>query len=482
MLPDSLNINITAVLPEILLTGLAISVLIFDFFLPKEKKQILGYIGIIGLFALLPVVWTTQNAVPAFGETVISDTLSSFFDTIFIIAGILTLIISIDYSKKGTIHKGEYYFITLIAILGMMVMASSNDLLTLYVGLELMTISFYVLVAYRRNETRSVEGALKYFVLGGLSSGIILYGITFAYGVGGTTNLQGISNQVAHIDVHDPFLLLAIVFITVGLSFKIALFPFHLWAPDAYQGAPPPITALLSVGSKAAAFSILFRIFIIAFHGLHPQWSKLLWPLSAATMVFGSVVAISQKNIIRMMAYSSIAHAGMIMIGFLVNSRAGMAGVLYYLLVYTFMNMGVFAVVTLLAKDNGRGENIEDYQGLASRQPLLAFFLALFLLALIGVPPTGGFTAKFFIFAAAIEAGYYGIAIIGVVATAVALFFYTRIIFYMYMKEPQGSDDTVKPGNATWIVLFIAGTGIAILGLYPSPFMRFLEKTIQIYF
>ena len=199
-------------------------------------------------------------------------------------------------------------------------------------------------------------------------------------------------------------------------------------------------------------------------------------------MIFGSVVAISQKNIIRMMAYSSIAHAGMIMIGLLVNSRAGMTGMLYYLLVYTFMNMGVFAVVTILAKDNGRGENIEDYQGLASRQPLLAFFLALFLLALIGVPPTGGFTAKFFIFAAAIEAGYYGIAIIGVVATAVALFFYTRIIFYMYMKEPQGSDDTVTPGNATRIALFIAGTGIAILGLYPSPFIRFLEKAIQIYF
>jgi NADH-quinone oxidoreductase subunit N len=342
---DSLNINFSAILPEIFLTAVALVVLIFDFFLPKQRKAILGYLSIAGLVILLPIVILSAGTRPAFGDMVVADHFAVFFKIIFILAAIFTILISIEYLKRVKIDSGEYYYIILFATVGMMVMASSNDLLNFYVGLELMALSFYILVAMRVNETRSVEGALKYFVLGALSSGILLYGISFTYGTSGTTNLMEISRQAGNVSAGNSFLLLALALIAVGFSFKVALFPFHIWAPDAYEGAPTPVTALLSVGSKAAAFAVFLRVFVVAFPEFQPQWAKLLWILSAATMVFGSVVAIAQKNIIRMLAYSSIAHAGVILIGLLVFNQNGLSGVLYYLLVYTFMNMGAFTVV-----------------------------------------------------------------------------------------------------------------------------------------
>lgn len=476
---ETLNINFNAVMPQILLTGLALTVLVLDFFLRKKNKVILGYLSVAGLLVLLPAVVNSIDSAPSFGGTVISDRFSAFFSIIFIIAAILTTLISMDYVKKKNIDSGEYYYIVLFATLGMMVMASSNDLLNVYVGLELMALSFYVLVALGSKQIRSLEGALKYFVLGALSSGILLYGISFAYGFGGTTNLPEIAQQAIRGSSSHPFLLLAIGLIAAGFAFKVALFPFHLWTPDVYEGAPVPITALLSVGSKAAAFAVFLRIFIVALPEFQPEWSKLLWLLSAATMLFGTVVAIAQNNIIRMMAYSSIAHAGIILIGMLVSNQTGVSGMLYYLLVYTFMNIGVFAVVTLVVKSDGKGENISDYRGLGTQQPLLAFFMALYLLALAGVPPTAGFTAKFFILASAIEAKYYWLATIGVMATAVALFFYAKVIFYMYMREPDGSLEMTGPGLVGKTVLLIAAAGTVIPGIYPEPFMEMAVKAVK---
>jgi NADH-quinone oxidoreductase subunit N len=287
------------------------------------------------------------------------------------------------------------------------------------------------------------------------------------------------AQMAASASAPNPFLLLAMALIAIGFSFKIALFPFHIWAPDAYEGAPTPITALLSVGSKAAAFAVFLRVFMVAFPAYQPQWSKLLWILSAATMIFGSVVAISQKNIIRMLAYSSIAHAGLIIVGLLVYNQTGISGILFYLLVYTFMNMGAFAVVTLLAKSNGSGEHISDYKGLAARHPVLAFSMTIFLLSLAGVPPTGGFVAKFIILAAAIDAHYYWLAVIGVIAAAIALFFYAKIIFYMYMKESSADDEIQKTGLAYRLVFFISATGTLLLGLYPAPFIEMGVNAIK---
>lgn len=469
---SSLNINFSAVLPEIFLTAVALVVLCLDLILPKQHKSILGYLSILGLVLLLPIVVLSAGTSASFGGMVIADHFAAFFNIIFILAGIFTLMISMDYLKRIKSDSGEYYYIILFATVGMMVMASSNDLLNFYVGLELMALSFYILVALRIHERRSAEGALKYFILGALSSGILLYGISFAYGSSGTTNLLEISRQTGNISSRDSFLLLALALIVVGFSFKVALFPFHIWAPDAYEGAPTPVTALLSVGSKAAAFAVFIRVFIVAFPAFQPQWSKLLWILSAATMVFGSVVAIAQKNMVRMLAYSSIAHAGVILIGLLVFNQSGVSGVLYYLLVYTFMNMGAFTVVTLCVSPNQKGEMIKDYKGLASHHPVVAFSLALFLLSLAGVPPTGGFIAKFIIFAAAIDAHYYWLAAIGVLSSGIALFFYAKVIFYMYMQESENGMEVPSVGLAYKLVFLLSAVGTIVLGVYPSPFLE----------
>lgn len=479
MVYESINISFSAVMPEIVLTGIAIIVLAADFFLRRQNKHLLGYLSIAGLIILLPVAVSSIDAAPSFGDTVTADAFAAFFKILFIIAGILTIALSMDYFKADPNQRGEYYYTVLFAILGMMVMASANDLLNFYVGLELMALSFYILVALGFNQDRSVEGALKYFVLGALSSGILLYGISFAFGFGGSTNLTEIARQAVHASDGNHFLYLAIILIMVGFAFKVALFPFHIWAPDAYQGAPPPIAALLSVGSKAAAMAVFLRIFLIAFPEFQLQWSKIMWLLSAGTMIFGSIVAISQKNIIRMIAYSSIAHAGIIIIGLMVGHQPGISSILYYLLVYTFMNLGVFTVITLLVSHDPKGEDIAGYKGLAARNPGTALFMALYLLALAGVPPTGGFTAKFFILAAAIDAGYYALAAIGVIATAIALFFYAKVIYFMYMKEPATVLINPKPGANTRLVLMVTAVGTVLPGVYPAPFMEMAVKAVE---
>ena len=471
----SLNISFTSIMPQILLTGLALLVLVLDLFI-RGEKSILGYVSIIGLIVILLVSAKTIETAPSFGGMVMADGFAAYFNVIFIISAIFTILISMDYLKKMNIRRGEYYHIILFATVGMMVMASANDLVSLYVGLELMAMSFYILVAYNIASSRSVEGGLKYFVLGALSSGILLYGISFTYGASGSTNLVEIARQLGSFQ--NPFLVLGIVLITVGFGFKVAAFPFHVWTPDVYEGAPTPVTALLSIGSKAASFAGFLRVFIVTFPAFHAQWAEILWMLSAATMIFGSVVAIAQKNIVRMLAYSSIAHAGIIMIGLLVYNELGVASVIYYLLVYVFMNMGAFAIVTLFRNDR-IGENISDYRGLAATRPVLSFLMALFLLSLAGIPPTGGFVAKFFVFSAAIDARYYWLAAIGVVSTAISLFFYAKVIFYMYMKEPENENALPEPGVLYNVVLFLTAFGTVFLGIYPTPFIDLAIKAVK---
>ncbi|MBI5561609.1 MAG: NADH-quinone oxidoreductase subunit N [Deltaproteobacteria bacterium] len=480
---QGLNINLEAVLPVILTAMLALLVMALDFFVKKDNKAVLGYLSLIGLIIILPIAAVTVSPTAAFGAMVIADGYSAFFNAVFLIAAIFAVVLSLDYMKKIDSERGEYYYIMLFAVIGMMVMASANDLINLYVGLELMSMSFYVLVAMRRG-SRGAEGALKYFILGAFSSGILLYGITYAYGFTGTTNLAEIARMGANLSSPNHYLLIAIIMLGAGFAFKIAAFPFHLWSPDAYEGAPTPVTALLSVGSKAAAFAFFLRFFAVSFEAFHPYWVTFLWALSAATMLFGAMVAIQQRNIVRMLAYSSIAHAGIILIGVVVKSGNAAAGIMYYLLVYAFMNTGAFAVVALLARGNGTGEAIADYRGLAARRPVLAFVMALFLLSLAGIPPTGGFTAKFFLLASAIEARYYWLAAIGVISTAISLFFYVKVIFYMYMKEPPEADPSApvaaEPSALSYnIILLITALSTVALGIYPTPFMDMAIKAVK---
>lgn len=472
---QSLHISMGAALPVVLMTILALVLLVIDLFLKRENKGALAIVTIIGLILILPVSAMTIDPAPSFGGMVISDAYAAFFNIVFIIAAIFAVVISNDFMRKIASERGEYYYIIIFATIGMMVMASANDLVNLYVGLELMSLSFYILVAMRRS-ARGAEGALKYFILGAFSSGILLYGITFTYGFAGTTNLTEIARMGMSLSTVSPYMLLAIIMLGVGFAFKIAAFPFHMWSPDAYEGAPTPVTALLSVGSKAAAFAFFLRFFGGAFHEFHLHWTGLFWGISAVTMIVGAMAAITQKSIVRMLAYSSIAHAGVILIGVVVMSASATAGIMFYLFVYAFMNMGAFTVVALLAKGDGKGEAISDYKGLAARRPVIAFVMALFMLSLAGIPPTGGFTAKFFILASAIEGKYYWLAAIGVISTAISLFFYAKVIFFMYMKEPDEIDDMalVAPAPSAFaynVIIFITAVSIVMLGVCPTPVM-----------
>jgi len=478
-MPGILNIDFCTIMPEIFITALALAILVIDLFLGRRNRDVLGYLSIIGLLVLVPVTLMSVGTTASFGGTVISDAFSAFFTVVFIIAALITLLISTDYLRRMKVNRGEYYYMVLFATLGMMVMAKSNDLVNFYVGLELMALSFYILVAFRTGNSRSVEGALKYFILGALSSGVMLYGISFVYGFAGTTNLAGIAGRHSAGPGGGALLVLGVALVVAGFSFKLALFPFHVWAPDTYEGAPTPITAFLSVGSKAAAFAVFLRVFAVAFPAFHPEWSRLLWILAALTMVYGSVTAISQKNIIRMLAYSSIAHAGIVLMGLLSYNSTGMSSILYYMLVYAFMNMGAFAVVALFVRSDGSGERIDDYRGLYSRRPALAALMTLFLLSLAGVPPTGGFAAKFFVLASAVEAGYYWLAAIGVIATAIALYFYLKVVFYMYMREPDAELDLPRTSIPYKVVLFVTAAGTVILGIYPGPFIELAAAAVK---
>ncbi|MBI5236781.1 MAG: NADH-quinone oxidoreductase subunit N [Deltaproteobacteria bacterium] len=474
----SLNINIYSLLPLLMVVGLALFVLVLDFFIPRGGKRALGYVSALGLVCILPFVPMFIETVPSYAGFVIADTYSAFFNVVFLVSSAFAIFISIDYLRRLGSESGEYYYIMLFATAGMMIMASANDLIGLYVGLELMSMSFYILVALRPG--KGAEGALKYFVLGAMSSGILLYGISFAYGFSGTTNVNEMAAIVYRLPDNNTYLYLALALIGAGFAFKIAAFPFHVWSPDAYEGAPTPVTALLSVGSKAAAFAVFLRVFAVALPAFHGQWSDMLWVISAATMIFGSVVAIPQKNIIRMLAYSSIAHAGVILMGIVVNSSAGASAVLYYSLVYAFMNVGAFTVAALASRGDG-GEQLTDLRGLASRRPWLAFFMALFMVSLAGIPPTAGFMAKFFVLASAVHAGYYWLAVIAVISTAIALFFYARVIFYMYMRDYEGAE---LPERSLFtcvtygVVLILTAVGTLALGVYPSAILDIAVRAV----
>lgn len=475
-----LNINYYAVAPELVLIGFAFLVMILDLLRKGRDKAVLGYVTAFGLLVSIPVSYFTNEPV-SFSGMVAADSFSAFFNIVFCVAAFLTTLISMDYMKKAKADRGEYYYITLFAVIGMMLMASANDFVNLYAGLELMALSFYVLVAFKINDNKSVEGALKYFVLGALSSGILLYGISFLYGYAGSTNFAEIARAVNAGSSQNMFLILGVCLTVAGFAFKVALFPFHLWSPDAYEGAPTPVTALLSVGSKAAAFAVFLRFFAGSLAVLQPHWAMLIWVFSAATMLYGSVVGVSQKNIVRMLAYSSIAHAGIILIGLLVTNDKGSSGVLYYLLVYAFMNIGAFSVITLFVRNNGKGANICDYKGLASKRPWLAFFMALFMVSLAGIPPTGGFTAKFFILASAVNSRYYLLAGIAVVSTVISLFFYAKVIFYMYMKEADDASlFTASPGAALYnVVIVISAVATVLIGIFPSVFMDMAVQAVK---
>ncbi|MBI5204107.1 MAG: NADH-quinone oxidoreductase subunit N [Nitrospirae bacterium] len=462
------------VLPEIVMTVLALAILLAD--LVIKRKETIAFLSIASIAAVTYLLAGSIGS--TFNGMFISDGYSMFFKLIFMLNVILTVLISVKYIVVEKVNFGEYYALILFSTLGMMIMASAGDLIVLYLGLELMALSTYILAGFIRYDIRSNEAAMKYFLLGAFTSAFLLYGTSMIYGLTGTTDLKAISAYIVANGLSgNPVLMLSMILFAVAFSFKIAAVPFHMWAPDAYEGAPTSITAFMSVGPKAAGFAVLGRVFLVAFGSVKLEWSAVLVPIAVLTMGVGNIVALSQTNIKRMLAYSSIAHAGYILLGIIAGTSDGMASVLTYMLIYAFMNIGAFAVVIMLRSEGFKGDNITDYEGLSKTHPLAAALMLVFMFSLTGIPPTAGFMGKFYIFMSAINAGYTWVVIIAVMFSAISAYFYLRVVMYMYMKEPK---ETVQLSTSPAIGLALAITVIAVLviGISPSTVVNLARAAV----
>src|SRR5262245_35890537 len=478
-MPPGLSISdFYYILPELVLTGGALLLLVVDVMLPRGSKALM-WVAVAVLAATAVSLWPFRSVHVEVSHGLIAvDQFGVFFKAIFLVAAILTVLMSQHYLEIEGASPGEYYFLILCATLGMMIMAGGIDLITLFIGLETMAVSFYILTGFIKPNQRSNEAAVKYFLLGAFSLGILLYGMSLLYGLSGTTNLRVMATSFAGQAAADRRLILAVILVVAGVGFKIAAVPFHMWAPDVYEGAPTPITAFLSVGSKAASFAMLIRIFLEGLPSMSPDWRLLFQVLSIATMTIGNFAAVTQTNVKRMLAYSSIAHAGYVLIGIVAGTPRGITATLVYLMIYTFMQLGAFAVIVVLRRQDIAGDELKDFSGLHFRNPFAAFAMLLFMLSLGGIPPTAGFMGKFWLFGAAIDAHYYVLALIGVLNSAVSLYYYVRIVVFMYLKkESIGSTPEMSPSLV--VVLAVAVAATLVLGVYPRVLFDVAEKSAQ---
>ena len=476
------EIDFYLIAPEMIITAFGFLVLLVDVFLPKgERKGHLGIISLIGIviafFYTLPQIGSVKSG---FEGMFVSDGYALFFKILFLIIAFLTILISMGYTQREGIAFGEYYALILFATLGMMLMAAGTHLITIFLGLETMSISIYVLAGMMREDRRSVEAALKYFLLGAFATGFLLYGIALIYGATGSLYLKDIASYIASKKdlLRSPMLLMSLVFLTIGFGFKIASVPFHMWTPDVYEGAPTSITAFMATGVKAAGFSALVRVFFSALSAFLPDWTSIMWLIAVATMTLGNIVAISQTNIKRMLAYSSIAHAGYILVAFVAGNDLGTSGILFYLMAYAFMNLGAFTCVILLGKKGEENTLINDYTGIGFKYPLLAASMTIFLLSMAGIPPLGGFMAKFYVFSAAVKGKFYWLAILGVLNSAVSVYYYLRVTVLMYFRESEREITGLQFSPASVIALILAVIGTLYMGIFPSNVLSFAQRSI----
>lgn len=462
-------------IPEIFLSVASFVLLVAGIGLGRRGMRPLSLIAVacLGVTALL--VWVfgrpLNGAEVILGGMLAIDNFAVFFKLLSLVAAAMTILLASGFLERFRYGGGEFSALVLTATLGIFIMASGINLASLYVGLELMALSSYVLVGYCKLEVKSNEGAVKYFVLGAMSSGILLYGISLVYGSLGTLDLLEIKEMLGAAPQDNLVLMMGIVLIAFGMLFKVAAVPFHVWSPDAYEGAPTPVTAFISVAPKAAAFAMFLRLFAGALSPEIDHWRSVLWVAAAMTMIFGNVVAISQDNVKRMLAYSSIAHAGYALMGIVAGTAYGTWSVLMYMLVYTFMNLGAFGLVVLLETRGYAGETIADWAGLSKRAPAAAAAMLIFLLALAGIPPTGGFMSKLYVFAAAVNAGYVWLAVIGVLMSAVSLYYYFRIVVQMYLVEGEEADKGAEMADDRWAagVVLVCVLIVMAIGVYPAP-------------
>jgi NADH-quinone oxidoreductase subunit N len=497
--------------PEVILTIFACAALVLDVMLPRENKRIIAWVSLAGVLCTIASlgllyleVVNNQASRTGFFNMIVLDQYAVVFKLMFLVGAGLSILLSVKYLDVEQRQGGEYYSLILFSVVGMMFLASGVDLLTLFISLELMAIPVYVLVGYFKRDKKSNEAAMKYFLLGAFSSGILLYGISLMYGLTGTTNLAGIASALPQVAVPNfaPFggqggdmrymVLLAMVLLAGGLFFKVAAVPFHMWAPDAYEGAPTSITAFMSVGVKAASFAMFGRVFLYGLPDLRgviagdpanniasvPGWAVLLGGVAAITIIWGNLAALTQKNTKRLLAYSSISHAGYTLLGLVAGNQTGYIGFILYLFVYTIMNLGVFGCIIALRRKGIQGDRLEDLNGLIKKAPGLTVMMTIFLLSLGGIPPTAGFIGKFYLFAGLIETGnpwLVRLAILAVLMTAVSLYYYINFVRAMFIEaETESQPINVAPSLMT--ALGIAVLLVMFIGIYPKPLIKGIQK------
>lgn len=473
------QINFNTILPEIILSAVALVLLLLEVLISPDRRDrvsTIGTLAVVGAMVAIGSLWRTEVVADGMGGLIWSDSFGFFFRAVLLTVLLIVTLLSVEYVGRKNIPAGEFFALLFFATVGGMFMAVSRDLIIFYVGLELLSISSYVLAGLLRSDDRSLEAALKYFLNGAMASAILLFGFSIFYGLTGTTDLMEMATGLSGTGM-SWLAVAGLVMVTAGLGFKLAVVPFHLWVPDTYEGAPTPVSAFLSVGSKGAALAGILRIFYIALDPLSKDWMGLLAVLALLTMTLGNVAALHQKNLKRMLAYSSIAQAGYILAGVATGTSLGLSAAMFYILAYTFMNSGAFAVVITLA-NQGEGETVDNLAGLARREPVLAFMMFLFIISLLGIPPLAGFWAKLFVLRATVEAGFVYLAVAVVLNSAVSVGYYYGIIKAMYVTPPAEEKEHrgIMAGVATQIGIALAAAGVLVLGIGPETFLSWVNS------
>jgi len=471
-----------AIVPMCCVTATAIAAMIAESFREPGERMPIGPLGVIGLAgAGIASIALWNSHATSFG-VVVADNFGLFVTWILIVVGVLSLAFSGPAIERERLPQGEYYALMLFAIAGMMLMATATDLLVIFLALEVLSLAVYVLTGIRRDSPIAIEAAFKYFLLGAFSSAFFLYGIAFTYGVTGSTHLDRIGRVLAQGGTPAPMQLLAAGLLLVGFAFKVSAVPFHMWTPDAYEGAPPAVTGFMSTGVKAAAFAAFVRVFLAAFEPLRADWSVVLWVLAIATMIVGTVVGLAQSNVKRMLAYSSIAHGGYLLVALVSANDIGKGAILFYLLAYAVTNLGAFGVIAMLDTGTRPNDQIRDYAGLWNQQPGLAALITIFLLSLGGFPPMAGFIAKWYVFSAAIKAGYYWLAIVGVLTSVISVFFYLRLVVMMYMTATDTPARFPAVPKIAGAALVASAVIVFYLGVLPTRVLDWAAASISTIF
>jgi NADH-quinone oxidoreductase subunit N len=468
-------------LPEIILSIVGIVIMMLEAVV-KGRRTWLGTLALIGIAAaFIANLYAYSNPGPAFQNMIVVDAYGTFFRGLVMVVGFLCVLASLSYLDRENAQGGEYYALILFSLVGQCALATAADLLMVFIGLEISSIATYILAGYLRDDRRNNESALKYFLLGSFATAFMLYGIAWIFGSVGTTNLEGIRSA---LDAGLPsprlpqIVAIAAALIFVGLGFKVSVAPFQMWAPDVYQGAASPVSAFMSAGPKAAAFAVFFRIFMTSFRPMNDRWTLLVWGCALASMLIGNFAALVQTNVKRLLGYSSIAHAGYILVALTAASDIGVAAAMFYLASYALMNIGAFTVISYVAARNERFVRIEDLAGLGRRQPVIAALLAVFVFSLIGVPLTGGFFGKFYVFQAALRSNLVWLTVLGLVNSAIAAYYYLKIIVAMYMHEPHEAVTELAPPSAGLnLAIWASAIGTLILGIFPATLLEFANTS-----